>query len=222
MGSHIQSKHFPTDKRDAFVKVFSQLKQRILWKFEDDSIKNLPNNVLINSWMPQNDILAHPNVKLFITHGGLLGTTEALYHGKPIVGIPIFGDQMMNVEKAIQSGYGLKLEYELIGEASVRKVIDTVLGDRSYTERARQISRWFHDKPMTASETAVYWTDYVIRHRGAQQLQSPAVDLNLVQYHLLDVYGVLLGVLLLTVAVVCKMVKMIRKLCVKSRKSKED
>ncbi|EAT45642.1 AAEL003098-PA [Aedes aegypti] len=222
MGSHIQSKHFPSDKRDAFLKVFSQLKQRVLWKFEDTSIPDIPSNVLIRSWMPQNDILAHRNVKLFITHGGLLGTTEALYHGKPIVGIPIFGDQLMNVQKAVRSGYGLKLDYELINEASVREVIETVLMNESFTERAREISGWYHDKPMTAAETAIFWTEYVIRHRGAAQLRSPAVELKSWQYYLLDVGAVLVGLCLFVFAMIYKCLGAIRTILDKVNKYKRD
>lgn len=84
MGSNLQSKDLPKEKREAFVNAFSKLKENVIWKFEDDSFENKPKNVLISDWLPQNDILAHPNVKLFITHGGLLGTTEAIYHGKPM------------------------------------------------------------------------------------------------------------------------------------------
>ncbi|KXJ82205.1 hypothetical protein RP20_CCG015147 [Aedes albopictus] len=222
MGSHIQSKHFPTHKRDAFLKVFSQLKQRVLWKYEDASIADIPSNVLIQSWMPQNDILAHRNVKLVITHGGLLGTTEALYHGKPILGIPIFGDQMMNVEKAVRAGYGLKLDYELISEATVGQVIDALLTNGSFTERARGISRWYHDKPMTAGQTALFWTEYVIRHRGAIHLQSPAVELRTWQYHLVDVGAVLVALCLMVLGIVYKFSRACWNLVIKQSKNKID
>lgn len=45
----------------------------MLWKWEDD-LPDKPSNIRIEKWLPQNDILGHPNVKLFITHGGLLST----------------------------------------------------------------------------------------------------------------------------------------------------
>lgn len=98
MGSFIQSKQWPVEKREAFVKTFGKLKQKVLWKYENETLPNNPGNIKIGSWIPQRDILAHPNVKLFITHGGLLGTTEAIAEGIPVLGIPIFGDQRVSNE----------------------------------------------------------------------------------------------------------------------------
>ncbi|KXJ82204.1 hypothetical protein RP20_CCG015146 [Aedes albopictus] len=221
MGSNIKSIHFPEEKRDAFLKVFSKLKQRVLWKFEDETMPNQPPNLMIKAWMPQNDILAHPNVKLFITHGGLLGTTEALYHGKPLVGIPIFGDQPMNIQKAVRSGYAVLLDYDDITEKNVEKALDAVLNDPSYARNAKLVSQRFRDKPMTPKKTAVFWTEYVIRHRGAPQLRSSALDLSLFQYQLLDVYAVILAILLAVVTLnVCIAKRILRK--VFKRKSSVD
>lgn len=80
----------------------------------------MPANVLISDWLPQSEILAHPNVKVFITHGGLLGTTEAIYHGVPIVGMPFFGDQKRNIQTAVQAGWGVQLDYKNVTEQSLR------------------------------------------------------------------------------------------------------
>ncbi|XP_029726645.1 UDP-glycosyltransferase UGT5-like [Aedes albopictus] len=227
MGSNIKSIHFPEEKRNAFLRVFSKLKQRVLWKFEDETMPNQPPNLMIKAWMPQNDILAHPNVKLFITHGGLLGMTEALYHGKPLVGIPIFGDQPMNVQKAVRSGYGVLLDYDNINEQTVETALRTVLNDPSYTRNVKEVSDRFRDKPMTPKETAVFWTEYVIRHRGAPHLRSPALDLSLFQYELLDVYAVMLVLLIGVIAVdiyIAKKIlrKVCRKMCSGGQKKKKQ
>ena len=40
----------------------------------------------------QLDVLAHPNVTAFVTHGGGNGFHEGLYFGKPMVVRPLWGD----------------------------------------------------------------------------------------------------------------------------------
>ena len=61
----------------------------ILWKWDEDNIADLPKNVMIKKWVPQQDLLAHPNLKLFVTHGGLLR-----YHDKSSFLCFIFGQSM--------------------------------------------------------------------------------------------------------------------------------
>lgn len=119
------------DKCETFNKVFASLKQKVIWKFEDD-IPNLPSNVMISKWFPQNDILAHPNVRLFISHGGALGTHEAIYHGLPILGMPFFGDQRRNIEAYVQSGWALRLDYANVTEQSLRWALSTLLDNKRY------------------------------------------------------------------------------------------
>ncbi|KAK9736936.1 UDP-glucoronosyl and UDP-glucosyl transferase [Popillia japonica] len=76
LGGNVNSKDLPRPQREAILRVFSKLKQRVLWKFEEE-LDEKPANVEVKNWFPQQAILAHPNVKLFITHGGLLSTTES-------------------------------------------------------------------------------------------------------------------------------------------------
>ena len=59
-----------------------------------------------------------------------------------------------------------------------------------YRENA-SLSRIFRDQPLTPLQQAVYWTQYVIRHKGAPHLCSAVLDLAWYQYFLLDVIAVL-------------------------------
>ena len=99
--------HLPQEKIDVFLHAFSKVKQRVIWKWESDDLPGKPENVLIEKWLPQDDILAHKNVKLFISHGGLGSVVESKYHAVPIVGIPIFGDQATNVRLIEKEGWAI-------------------------------------------------------------------------------------------------------------------
>ena len=59
----------------------------------------LPSHVRAIKWAPQNDVLAHPATKVFVTHGGANSVYEAVWHGTPIVALPIFAEQPNNAAK---------------------------------------------------------------------------------------------------------------------------
>ena len=97
MGFIFQPNAVPTSQIQAIFDAFSQLPQKVIMKLDDISDKPdliVPKNVLLKPFLPQQDILAHKNLRLFITHCGMHGVMEAMYHAVPMVGIPIFIDQV--------------------------------------------------------------------------------------------------------------------------------
>ena len=73
MGTNILSINLPDEIKENLIKSFGKLKQRVLMKWEEDiSVTDKPANIRIEKWLPQKDLLAHPKIRAFITHGGLL------------------------------------------------------------------------------------------------------------------------------------------------------
>ncbi|KAJ8917748.1 hypothetical protein NQ315_005199 [Exocentrus adspersus] len=204
MGSNLKSKNLPVEKREAILKAFSKRREKVLWKWEDDVLPGQPANVKLGKWLPQQDILAHPNVKLFITHGGLLSTTETVYHGVPVIAIPILGDQKMNAKNAERAGYGIVLPFPELSEGKLSELMDEILTNPSYTTNVKQRSRIMKDRQIDPLDNAVYWIEYVIRHNGAKHLRVPYMELTWYQFYLLDVLAFLLGVVIVTVIIVKK------------------
>lgn len=63
---------------------------------------------------------------------------------------------------------------------------------------------------MSTIDKAVYWVEYVIRHRGAHHLRAAAVDLKWYQYYLLDVFVFFIFVILFFIYIcylICKGIK---------------
>jgi glucuronosyltransferase len=75
---------------------------------------------------------AHPNVRLFITHGGLLSTQETIHWGVPVVGIPMMADQKMNMARAVSAGYGILLDYANVTAESLNWALKEVLENSRY------------------------------------------------------------------------------------------
>ena len=70
---------------------------------------------------------AHGNIRLFISHGGLLGLQEAIFNSVPLLGLPVVNDQVLNVVKIVKEGAGLSLEWETITEDNVLAALDSLL-----------------------------------------------------------------------------------------------
>ena len=55
MFSYLQS--IDNDTKSVFAEAFGQLPQRVIWKMDGTPPANLPDNVKVAKWIPQNDIL---------------------------------------------------------------------------------------------------------------------------------------------------------------------
>lgn len=163
----------------------------------------------------QKTFSAHPNIKLFITHGGMLSTIETVYHGVPVLCLPMFGDQEMNSHKAEVAGYGLKLDFqdEKFNAESLRNALDKLLYNPKYSETVKKLSRVFHDRPLNPMQTAVYWIEYVIRHEGAPHLRVAGVGLPWYKYYMIDVAAVVLSGILISLFSVGLTIKFILSKC---------
>lgn len=98
------------------IDTFKRLPQyTFLWKFESSDLPiDIPKNVHIQAWMPQSEILAHHNTILFITHAGLLSVQESVWHAVPMLGLPVFGDQFLNIQRMVDIGVAERLDLKHI------------------------------------------------------------------------------------------------------------
>ena len=71
-GSSVRPSEMGEEKMAVFLETFAQLKHTVIWKWDGEEMAGLPSNVILQTWVPQQDLLAHPNLKVFVTHGGLL------------------------------------------------------------------------------------------------------------------------------------------------------
>lgn len=129
LGSIVDSNMLVASIRDGMLQTFSKLKQKVIWKWDKPDLPGKPENVLIRTWLPQNDILTHPNVRLFISHGGLLSSIEAVYNGVPVLGLPFFADQQLNMARAVDKGYALSLTFSNLTETSFTWAINELLNN---------------------------------------------------------------------------------------------
>ena len=95
LGTLVQG--LPLEITNEIAAAFAQLPQKVIWRHQGERPTTLGNNTMLMKWIPQNDLLGHPKVKVFVAHGGTNGVYESMYHGVPIVGLPLLFDQFENL-----------------------------------------------------------------------------------------------------------------------------
>ena len=76
-------------------------------KINISQFENIENFKLYN-YVPQLEVLQHADV--FVTHGGMNSSSEALYYGVPLVVIPVTGDQPFVAKRLTEVGAGNRNE----------------------------------------------------------------------------------------------------------------
>jgi glucuronosyltransferase len=80
-------------------------------------------------------------------------------------------------------------------ETSLTWGLAEVLNNKKYTEKVKELSRRFRDKPQHPVDLAKYYVEYVMRHKGAPFMQSSSTYLSFIELNNLDVYAII-GVIL--------------------------
>ncbi len=102
-----------------------------------DQIK-LHDNMIGESFLPQPAIL--PQVDLVITHGGNNTVVECFHHGKPMIVLPLFWDQVDNAQRVDETGFGRRLSTYGFEDEELTGAIDRLLADTALQDRMRTIA----------------------------------------------------------------------------------
>ncbi|XP_078138744.1 UDP-glucuronosyltransferase 2B17-like [Centroberyx gerrardi] len=212
----------PHDLTDQIAAAFAKLPQKVIWRHTGDRPATLGNNTLLVDWMPQNDLLGHPKIKAFVAHGGTNGVQEAIYHGVPIVGLPLIFDQRDNLLKIEVRGAAKIIDIFTMNQDIFLQSIQEVLHEPSYRMNMQRLSRLHRDQPMKPLDQALFWIEFVMRHKGAAHLRTESYRMPWYSYHSVDVTLFLVGVVLLILGTFAALIKCLcSKLCLRT-KSKHD
>ncbi|XP_059613681.1 UDP-glycosyltransferase UGT5-like [Phlebotomus argentipes] len=225
LGTNVKSEMLGDARQIEILEAFRALPQyTFIWKFEADSLPvEVPSNVVIKKFVPQNDLLAHPNMKLFISHCGLLSTQESVWYGVPILGLPVFGDNWLIMKLSIKTGVAEQGDLRNIERNAFKKLIEKMINDPKYNENAKIRSKIFRDQKETPLERAIWWIEYVLRHPNMTHMRSQSMDYNIAQRQSWDVLAFLYTVFLVTVLILVKMCCCVCRSCVKEKlKIKKD
>ncbi|XP_062318452.1 UDP-glucuronosyltransferase 2A2-like [Osmerus eperlanus] len=212
----------PLDVTEEIAAAFAEVPQKVIWRYIGPRPINLGNNTLLVDWLPQNDLLGHPKTRLFVAHGGTNGVQEAIYHGVPLVGLPLVFDQPDNLSRMSAKGAATIVDFSTLDRNTFLSALKEVLYKPSYRENMQRLSRLHRDQPIKPLDRAVFWIEYVMRHKGAPHLRTQASKLSWIVYNSMDVVVTLLGVILFATLAGISIVKFLWKVIFCTRKVKHE
>ncbi|XP_037962807.2 UDP-glucosyltransferase 2 isoform X4 [Plutella xylostella] len=186
LGSKIRFSDLPEGTMQVFLNVFASLPYDVLIKWNGGELKNKPANVRLEKWLPQNDMLHHPKIKVFLMQGGLQSTDEAIAANVPLIGFPVFGDQFYNAQMFMKLDIGRQLDIKTINEQDLRQAILDVAENERYRRNIASLSLVLQEQRAGGLQRAVRGAARVAA-RAARPLRSPLADASLAQTLMLDV-----------------------------------
>jgi len=153
MGSQAMS--FKTDCLFFFRKVIDIMRSPVMDGFhlvlavsaELDAIGEwpaLPQSVTILHWAPQMEILQEASVA--VIHGGFGTVKECIFHGVPMVVLPLGRDQPWNARLVEQRKLGISGRLKDVSESHLIDLITHVLNDPAIRENIGNMQRYFRDE----------------------------------------------------------------------------
>ncbi|ELW53492.1 UDP-glucuronosyltransferase 3A2 [Tupaia chinensis] len=191
---------------------FARLPQGVIWRCGRSHWPKdieLAANVKVVEWLPQNDLLAHSSIRLFVTHGGQNSIMEAIQHGVPMVGIPLFGDQPENMVRVEARKLGVSLQLKELKADTLALKMKQVIEDKRRSH------------PVSPSQKLVGWIDHILQTGGAAHLKPYAFQQPWHEQYLLDVFLFLLGLTLVAGWLCGKLLAMAARWLSGPRKLKE-
>ncbi|MBA8826880.1 MGT family glycosyltransferase [Saccharopolyspora lacisalsi] len=139
-----------TDQLDFYrecVRAYADLDWHVVLsvgRFVDPAdLGELPANFEVRQWVPQLRILSRADA--FITHAGMGGTMEALYHGVPLIAVPQATDQFINAPRIAELGLGRHVPREEVTAEGLREALLSVCSDEDVRARLDEMRREIHE-----------------------------------------------------------------------------
>uniref|UniRef100_A0A1I8A7N2 glucuronosyltransferase n=1 Tax=Steinernema glaseri TaxID=37863 RepID=A0A1I8A7N2_9BILA len=189
LGTVSNTTNMPQHMLNCFVEAFAQFPDySILWRMEMDVPEAAKyKNIHILKWLPQKELMRHPNTRLLIAHGGYNSFLEASQTGVPVVLMPLFADQFINARRAQRFGFARTLDKLALTTEKVVEAMSAILNEPKYTENAKKLASMLADKPTTEPYA-------ILEHRlKLATVDSPhfslgaAQELNIFEFYLADI-----------------------------------
>ncbi|XP_045460945.1 UDP-glycosyltransferase UGT5-like isoform X2 [Harmonia axyridis] len=217
----VTSSYMHENIRNSMMNVLSKLHYNVLWIWDEMNFPNKPSNLMLQYTLPLGDVLAHPNIKLFIHLGNMKDIIESVFYGVPQLLIPVLDDQLYDTAQAQYYGYAKLLPYSKLNEKSFHSAVEEILNNTKYTEESQRRSKILKEKPISSKKIVAFWIDNVLRTNGASYMRASSLDYPWYQLYLIDVLGMFFGIILIVILLLKMVINFICRICCRCKRKKD-
>ncbi|KHJ46694.1 UDP-glucoronosyl and UDP-glucosyl transferase [Trichuris suis] len=184
----------PAEVIQAFSSAFEDLPQyRIIWQFNGDlNMVANKSHVKTETWVPLAPIMQHPKTVLFITHSGIKSFREAVCFGVPVIGVPLFVDQLRHAVLSLIHGFGVRLDKTKLSKQTVHNAITTVVENSKYKQRITKFGAMVSDAIIDDTAKGKFWINFHLRHpNSVSHMRLKGVTLSCFSFNCYDVLTLL-------------------------------
>jgi len=187
-GSSISTREMEKEFIDMLLDTFRSLPYDVLWKFDDyKMLTNTPDNVLVQSWFDQYQLLKHDNVKAFVTQGGVQSVDEAIEATVPLVGMPMMGDQFFNTHRLAQLSIGCVVDTATVTSEELARAIENAATNEHYKHKMIELRHFLRKQQVKPLDKAIWHTEQVIevvarKNASSMLLKTKAANVDYGEY----------------------------------------
>ncbi|XP_055611679.1 UDP-glucosyltransferase 2-like [Uranotaenia lowii] len=190
--------HYRVDK---IIKALERLQTTVVWNWNQGQLVNTSARIFQAYNLPQEEILAHPKVKLFITGGGQRNIEDAIHHRVPVLGISYSSSLEHYLRQIAKNEAGIISLIDFETQATIIEKLQDVFEMERYQSNMQRLAQLLADQPMSSLDRATWWIEYVIRNQGTSHLRTPTI--SWFQYLMLDVTLTIAALITLATLAVC-------------------
>lgn len=140
-------------------------------------------------------------MKLVISHGGLLTVQEAIWHQKPVLGIPTQVDEKRNIQKAIDLGFAEAIDVQKFTTDEIVVKIRMLIESPLYQMNVNKVSELVKSSITGPKQAAIHWIEQVIKHNGLTHLKSEARKLSFYKLYMVDLISFIAIIVLIYILI---------------------
>ncbi|KAL6732059.1 hypothetical protein Aduo_002861 [Ancylostoma duodenale] len=171
-GSVAQAHFMPPHLVRQIFSAFAQTPYKVIWQTNSATESllwtrniSVPRNVIMTSWAPIKEMLAHPNLQYLICHGGINTINELLLFGVPVIGVHLQGDQGSNLRRLTDLGAAVMISIARIAKGELPRTMRKFEANlERHWQRAAQLSSMLETYRTIHKDQQEFWIGWTSRH----------------------------------------------------------